>query len=107
MLKGECVRALEPPIVTDKSNGRRAKVSQLTRCMVIAGPLAMLASSPARSNPDWPDRPITMLHGFPPGGPTDLVARIVADGLTRRPAQRIVLETKPAPSRTTSPALAP
>ena len=25
-----------------------------------------------------------MVHGFPPGGPTDLVARIVADGLTRR-----------------------
>ncbi len=99
------MRALEPPIVTDKTNGRRAKVSQLTRCMVIAGPLAMLASSPARSNPDWPDRPITMLHGFPPGGPTDLVARIVADGLTRRLGQRIVIESKPGASGTTAAAL--
>ena len=51
----------------------------LTRRMVIAGPLATLAAPPARSNPDWPDRPITMLHGFPPGGPTDLLARIVDD----------------------------
>src|SRR5258708_6942363 len=73
--------------------------------MVIAGPLAMLASSPARSNPDWPDRPITMLHGFPPGGPTDLVARIVADGLTRRLGQRIVIESKPGASGTTAAAL--
>ena len=59
-------------------------MSELTRRTVIAGPLTALAVAPARSNPDWPDRPITMLHGFPPGGPTDLVARIVADGLTRR-----------------------
>src|SRR5258708_26027224 len=72
--------------------------------MVIAGPLAMLASSPARSNPDWPDRPITMLHGFPPGGPTDLVARIVADGLTRRLGQRVVIESKPGASGTTAAA---
>jgi len=81
-------------------------VSELTRRMVIAGPLATLAAAPARSNPDWPDRPITMLHGFPPGGPTDLVARIVADGLTRRLGQRVVIESKPGASGTTAAALA-
>ena len=80
-------------------------MSQLTRRTVIAGPLAMLVSSRARSNPDWPDRPITMLHGFPPGGPTDLVARIVADGLTRRLGQRVVIESKPGASGTTAAAL--
>src|SRR5262249_49490711 len=74
--------------------------------MVIAGPLAMVAATPARPNPDWPDRPITMLHGFPPGGPTDLVARIVADGLTRRLGQRVVIESKPGASGTTAAALA-
>jgi tripartite-type tricarboxylate transporter receptor subunit TctC len=80
-------------------------VRGLTRRRVIAGPLAMLAAAPARSNPDWPDRPITMLHGFPPGGPTDLVARIVADGLIRRLGQRIVIESKPGASGTTAAAL--
>src|SRR5215813_9356554 len=74
--------------------------------MVIAGPLEMVAAVPARSNPEWPDRPITMLHGFPPGGPTDLVARIVADGLTRRLGQRVVIESKPGASGTTAAALA-
>ena len=81
-------------------------MTQLTRRIVIAGPLAMVAAVPARSNPDWPDRPITMLHGLPPGGPTDLVARIVADGLTRRLGQRVVIESKPGASGTTAASLA-
>jgi len=38
-------------------------------------------------------------------GPTDLVARIVADGLTRRLGQRIVIESKPGASGTTAAAL--
>jgi tripartite-type tricarboxylate transporter receptor subunit TctC len=79
-------------------------VTELTRRVVIAGSLSMLAVAPARSDPDWPDRPITMVHGFPPGGPTDLVARIIADGLTRRLGQRVVIESKPGASGTTAAA---
>jgi tripartite-type tricarboxylate transporter receptor subunit TctC len=67
---------------------------------VIAGTLATLATVPAHANPDWPDRPITVVHGFPPGGPTDLVARIVADSLTRRLGQRVLVEGKPGASGT-------
>jgi tripartite-type tricarboxylate transporter receptor subunit TctC len=75
-------------------------VTTLTRRTVIAGSLATLAAAPARANPDWPDRPITIVHGFPPGGPTDLVARIVADSLTRRLGQRVLVEGKPGASGT-------
>jgi len=75
-------------------------VSRLTRRTVIAGSLATLATVPAHANPDWPDRPITVVHGFPPGGPTDLVARIVADSLTRRLGQRVLVEGKPGASGT-------
>jgi tripartite-type tricarboxylate transporter receptor subunit TctC len=57
-------------------------VTRLTRRTVIAGSLATLATVPAHANPDWPDRPITVVHGFPPGGPTDLVARAAPDGYT-------------------------
>jgi len=42
---------------------------------------------------DYPSRPITMISGFPPGGPTDALARIVADGMGRALGQSIVVET--------------
>jgi len=45
-----------------------------------------------------------MVHGFPPGGPTDLVARLVADGLSRRLGQRLVVEGRPGASGTTAAA---
>src|SRR6185503_17805760 len=55
-----------------------AIVTALTRRAAIAGGLCTFTLAAARSNPDWPDRPISMVHGFPAGGPTDLMARIVA-----------------------------
>jgi tripartite-type tricarboxylate transporter receptor subunit TctC len=79
-------------------------VSGCTRRSVVAGALAALAGGQARAAPDWPDRPITMVHGFPPGGPTDLVARLVADGLTRRLNHRVVVEGRPGASGTTAAA---
>ena len=75
-------------------------MTRLTRRSVIAGALATLAAAPAHANPDWPDRPITVVHGFPPGGSTDLVARIVTDSLTRRLGQRVLVEGKPGASGT-------
>ena len=72
--------------------------------MMIAGGLWALVGARARANPDWPDRPITIVHGFPPGGPTDLVARLVADGLSRRLNQRVVVEGRPGASGTTAAA---
>src|SRR5262245_54975478 len=68
------------------------------------GGLSLLATAPARSVLEWPDRPITIIHGFPPGGPTDLGGRIVADPLARRLGQRVVIEGKPGASGTTAAA---
>src|SRR3981189_59649 len=79
-------------------------VTGFTRRAAIAGGLCTFTLAAARSNPDWPARPGSMVHGFPPGGPTDLVARIVADGLTRRLGQRVVVEGKPGASGTTGAA---
>ena len=75
-------------------------MTRLTRRSVIVGALATLAAAPAHANQDWPDRPITVVHGFPPGGSTDLVARIVTDSLTRRLGQRVLVEGKPGASGT-------
>jgi tripartite-type tricarboxylate transporter receptor subunit TctC len=74
----------------------------LTRRMAIAGGLSGMMVAAARSNTEWPDRPITIVHGFPAGGPTDLIARIVADRLTQRLGQRVIVEGKSGASGTTA-----
>ena len=42
----------------------------------------------------WPDRPITMIVPFPPGGVADTVARPVAEALARELGQTVVVENK-------------
>ena len=41
---------------------------------------------------NYPSRPITIVAGFPPGGPTDTVARILADRLKASLGENIVIE---------------
>jgi tripartite-type tricarboxylate transporter receptor subunit TctC len=45
---------------------------------------------------DYPDRPIRLVVGFGAGGPTDIPARFIADKLTERLGQRVIVENKPA-----------
>jgi tripartite-type tricarboxylate transporter receptor subunit TctC len=42
----------------------------------------------------YPDRPVTMLSGFPPGGLVDIVTRIVAKGMEPRFPKGIIVVTK-------------
>jgi hypothetical protein len=41
---------------------------------------ALIAAAPAAAA-IFPSRPVTMMVGFPPGGPTDTLARIIADAM--------------------------
>lgn len=47
---------------------------------------------------DWPNKPLRMLVGFPAGGPTDVVARIVSDRVAAQVNQRIVVDNRPGAS---------
>src|SRR5436305_13819311 len=80
------------------------KMRAFDRRGLIAGSLSALLATAARAKPEWPERPVTIVHGFPAGGPTDLVARIVADALTGALAQRVLVESKPGASGTTAAA---
>src|ERR1700756_3133207 len=51
----------------------------------------LLANGAARAQP-YPDRPITMLVAFPPGGADDAIARIIQDPLQKALGQPIVVE---------------
>jgi tripartite-type tricarboxylate transporter receptor subunit TctC len=43
----------------------------------------------------YPRRPIRWVVGFPPGGSTDIVARIMAPWLSERLGQQVIVENKP------------
>ncbi len=51
---------------------------------------ALLPSGPARAA--YPERPITMIVPFAAGGPTDVVARIVGEPMSRTLGQQVVIE---------------
>ncbi len=44
--------------------------------------------------PAWPTKPIRMLVGFPPGGPTDVVARLVSEKVAAQVGQRIIIDNR-------------
>ena len=61
--------------------------------LCLAAALATILITSANAEP-YPSRPITMVVGYPAGGPTDGVARTLANDLSERLGQRIVIENK-------------
>lgn len=60
--------------------------------LILSAP-ALIRSAGAQSAA-WPDRPVRMFVGFPPGGPTDVVARLIAPGLASLWRQPVVIENR-------------
>jgi len=66
----------------------------LASCLLAAS-LASAATDPAAAADTWPDRPVKVIVGFTPGGPTDLVARLVAQQLSVQTAKNFFVENVP------------
>ena len=62
--------------------------------------IAILSAAFGARADNYPSRSITMLVGFPPGGPTDTLARILADSMGRTLGQSVVVETASGASGT-------
>jgi len=60
---------------------------------IAALPLASVPDVRAQAV-DFPDRPLRLIVGFPPGGPNDLLARIVAPGIGERLRRSVVVENR-------------
>ncbi|TYO65842.1 tripartite tricarboxylate transporter substrate binding protein [Bradyrhizobium hipponense] len=55
----------------------------------------LFSAGPAASADNYPSRPIRLLHGFAAGGAADTLSRIIADGLSKKLGQPIIVEAKP------------
>jgi len=64
------------------------------RRLLLAAALALLCAGPAAAQTWNPDRPVRIVVPFPPGGATDLIARVFAERASRDLAQRWVVENR-------------
>ena len=73
--------------------------SRLRSCLALLGSLALgMAWPPAAKAQTYPERPITFIVPFAPGGLTDVPARLAAALMQERIGQTIVVENKPGGS---------
>jgi len=56
--------------------------------------MALCAATQA-AQPTYPQRPLRIVTGFPPGGNTDIIARAMAQKLTERLGQQVIVENRP------------
>jgi tripartite-type tricarboxylate transporter receptor subunit TctC len=55
---------------------------------------ALVAAAPVAPAQDYPSKPIRFIVPYPPGGGTDIIARIVQEPLTRALGQTIIIENR-------------
>jgi len=68
---------------------------RLRQAVLIAATLALAAPLTPTFAQAWPSKPIRFVVGNPPGGTTDLMARIVGEPLKDRIGQPVVIDNRP------------
>lgn len=74
---------------------KRQIIAALASCALTA--LVGMGTS-ARAQSAYPNKPIRLIVPFTPGGVTDTSARLIADQMTKRLGQQIIVENKPGAS---------
>ncbi len=72
-------------------------MNMIKRLAVVAAALTSLIAGTAGAG-DYPDRPIRMVVGYSAGGPTDVIARVLAKNMSDTLGQVVVVENKPGAS---------
>ena len=69
---------------------RYRQFTHIVACALAAA--GLLLAGPARA--DWPERTITIIVPFPPGGPNDLLGRLLAAELAPKLGQSVIVENR-------------
>ena len=64
------------------------------KAILLAGAMLAATASPATAG-TWPDKPVTIVVPFGPGGPADVYARILGQHLSESVGQQFIIENKP------------
>ena len=70
-------------------------ISRRTAICLAAIGLSAATSIGSVSAADYPTRPVKWVVGYPPGGATDIIARLIGQRLSERLGQQFVIENKP------------
>ncbi|MDZ4753131.1 MAG: tripartite tricarboxylate transporter substrate-binding protein, partial [Phycisphaerae bacterium] len=60
--------------------------------------VALLAATGTASAQAWPNKPVRMVVGLPPGSGTDITGRAIAERLSAQTGQTFVVENRPGGS---------
>jgi len=63
--------------------------------LAVATMMAMAFSALSASAQNYPDRPIKIIVPYAPGGPADVMARLIGDKMSTRLGQQVVVENRP------------
>ena len=66
----------------------------MNRTVAIIGTLVLCAAIPAAHAQAFPSKPIRIVVGFPPGGPADFTARVLADKLPGLLGTNVIVENR-------------
>lgn len=73
----------------------------LHRRAMLATPFLAALPLAGRAQAAWPDRPVRVIVGFPPGGSLDVMTRLAAEQMAQRLGQPFVVETRSGASGNT------
>jgi tripartite-type tricarboxylate transporter receptor subunit TctC len=74
---------------------RKCMISRRTALGLIASAVPSIATLRTASAADYPARPVRFVVGYPPGGATDILARLIGQRLSETLGQQFVVENKP------------